>query len=225
MKNLGLILLVEDDALLAGMMEEALRLHDPRWEIKTVQAPEEALICLRHEPVRMILTECVMASGRENYSFLAVLAGWDPPVPVIVLSEAAHPDKSLFPPGLRILTKPLQLDALLWATDDVMRFRQESVLNGIALDQLLQMFGWNRKSCTVTVSCGFHTGVIYVENGEVIHAQNGLVQGSRAVFDLLMLPRCTIRISDLQDIQPHMRANIQHLLMEWCVMRDELEVV
>jgi hypothetical protein len=58
-------------------------------------------------------------------------------------------------------------------------------LNSISLVDVLQLLHANRKTGELLVNRGRQTGVLYVQNGEVVHAETPKAQGEFAAFDIL----------------------------------------
>lgn len=58
-------------------------------------------------------------------------------------------------------------------------------LQSISLVDVLQLLHANRKTGELLVNRGRQTGVLYVHNGEVVHAESGKAQGESAAFDIL----------------------------------------
>jgi hypothetical protein len=58
-------------------------------------------------------------------------------------------------------------------------------LQSISLVDVLQLLHANRKTGELLVTRGKHNGVLYVLNGEVIHAETAKAQGESAAFDIL----------------------------------------
>lgn len=58
-------------------------------------------------------------------------------------------------------------------------------LQSISLTDVLQMLHMNRKTGELLVRRGEQSGVMYLQNGEVIHAVSGKTQGGSAAFDIL----------------------------------------
>jgi hypothetical protein len=58
-------------------------------------------------------------------------------------------------------------------------------LQSLSLVDVLQLLHANRKTGELLVSRGRQSGVLYVQNGEVVHAETAKAQGESAAFDIL----------------------------------------
>jgi len=92
----------------------------------------------------------------------------------------------------------------------------------VELQDVLQMECLARKSSILTVSTGDRQGHVYICDGEIIHAQQGQLQGEMALYGLLALKGGQFNLQPFTE--PSRRTisgNYQFLLMEAARLKDE----
>jgi len=105
--------------------------------------------------------------------------------------------------GLDIIMKPFNLD---WFKDKIMEFFAEDGVSGtiesIDLTSLLQMVNLEKKSVTIKIDYKEMTGLIYFENGEIIHAQYNEFEGLDAAKQIISLNKGKFSVVKNGDVIP-----------------------
>jgi len=217
------ILLIENHPIAAEILRSFISMHKPFCKVLWADSPEQALTRLKQEPIHLIITDLQITPQPDSFAFLAVLNGWNPPIPIIAISEHRTEELSSMAGGITVLHKPIEFEVLLELIDTMTLAAQESVLNGVSLENFLQMIDQERKTCTLRIMSGYQTGYLYVNMGRLIDARTGALRQKEAVLAILGWPNCTISITQNGPIEPTMNLSIQSLLVEWCIFRDERE--
>jgi CheY-like chemotaxis protein len=215
------ILLIEEHPIVSEMIRNFITMHKPLCKVVPVENNEAALAHLKQEPVHLIITSLPTTPDQDSFAFLAVLNGWNPPVPIIAISESAPEALPSMAGGLTVLHKPIDAEVLLELIDTMTLAAQESVLNGISLENFLQMIEQECKTCTLRIISGYQMGYLYVRAGRLIGAKTGALRQKEAALAILAWPNCTISITENCPVQPTMDLSIQSFLVEWCIQRDE----
>jgi hypothetical protein len=215
------ILLVHDHPIAGEMILSFIQTHKPLCRILLVDHPEKALAYLRQEPVHLVIANLQGVPSEDSFAFLAMLNGWNPPIPIIVIDESLPEDLPLLAGGVTVLPPPIDFDILLELLNTMVLAAQESVLNGVSLKVFLQMLDLERKTCTLRIISGYQMGYLYLLKGRLVSAKTGALRDRAAVIAILDWPNCTITISEGPDIKETMDVPIQTILMEWCIYRDE----
>jgi len=216
------ILLIEDHPIAAEILRSFIAMHKPFCKVIMADNPEQALARLKHEPVHLIITDLqITPQQQDSFAFLAVLNGWNPPIPIIAISEIRSEELSSMAGGITVLHKPIDFEVLLELIDTMTLAAQESVLNGVSLDNFLQMIEQERKTCKLRIKSGYQTGYLYVSMGRLVDAKTGSLRQKEAVLAILAWPNCTISISESGLFEPTMNLSIQALLVEWYIFKDE----
>ncbi|MCE0497144.1 MAG: DUF4388 domain-containing protein [Methylacidiphilales bacterium] len=215
------ILLIEEHPIVSEMIQNFISLHKPFCKIVPVENYEQTLVRLKQEPAHLIITNLEGTPDQDSFAFLAVLNGWNPPIPIIAISERPLDELPPMAGGITVLHKPIDVDVLLELIDTMTLAAQESVLNGVLLENFLQMIEQERKTCTLRIISGYQMGYLYVREGRLIEARTGSLRNKEAALAILAWPNCTINITESCPVPAAMNISIQSLLVEWCIYRDE----
>lgn len=215
------ILVIEEHPIVAEWLRHFIAQRKPLCKVIMVENYELALTVLRQQPVHLVITSLEAATRQDSFAFLAVLNGWNPPIPIIAMSDEPVEGLPDLGGGITVLHKPVDYDVLLELIDTMTLAAQESVLNGISLEHFLQMIEQERKSCTLRIISGYQMGYLYIRDGILIEARTGTLHQKAAAMVILGWPNCTISITEKCAIEPAMNIDIHSLLVEWCILRDE----
>ena len=215
------ILLVHDHPIAGEMILNFIRTHKPLCRSLWVDHPKKALAHLNQEPVHLVIANLQDVPSEDSFAFLAMLNGWNPPIPIIVIDESLPEDVPLLAGGVTVLPVPIDFDVLLELLNTMVLAAQESVLNGVSLKVFLQMLELERRTCALRIISGYQIGHLYLQAGRLISAKTGTLRDKEAVIAILDWPNCTITISESGDITMTMDVPIQTILMEWCIYHDE----
>ena len=95
-------------------------------------------------------------------------------------------------------------------------------LDQLGIIDLLQFFGLNSKSGTLYLARGAERGTVLLENGQVVNARLGRVDGEKALYRLLLWGSGTFRFSPGAVAGPvKISAPTDHLIMEGLRLGDE----
>jgi hypothetical protein len=88
-------------------------------------------------------------------------------------------------------------------------------LESISLMDVAQLLHVNRKTGQLQIQSGRHSGILYLMNGDVIHAESGQYKGESAAFEILDLTTGTFDFHAGSVQCPHsIRRSLTDLLME-----------
>src|SRR5271168_5288639 len=111
------ILLIEDHPIAVEILRSFLSTHRPNCKVLLADNPAQGLTWLKQEPVHLIITDLQMSPQQDSFAFLAVLNGWNPPIPIIALSENRPHDLHSVADGITVLYKPIKFDVFLELID------------------------------------------------------------------------------------------------------------
>lgn len=219
------ILVVDPDPLLREILAAGLRLHDARYTVLAVEAPEKAIATLTSLGVDLVITEVLFPrlTLEAGTAYVERLRRAFSHLPVLLLTEALS--------GLThldavdgVLAKPPDMDELLRRVDRLLDRSRESVVRGIGLVSLLQVLELERKSCTLTIEERGRAGSLRLRNGRLAHAEvqieAGPAHGKAALFEMLSWTEPILRISDRSDGPITIERGVQELLLEYFVEED-----
>ena len=215
------ILIIEDHPIAAEILRNFISTQKPLCRVLMAENPEQALIRLKQEPVHLLIADLKITPEHDSFAFLAMLNGWNPPLPIIAICEEKIEELPRMAGGITVLSKPIDFEVLLELINTMILAAQESVLNGVSLENFLQMIEQERKTCTLRIMSGYQTGYIYLSMGRLIDAKTGNLRQKEAVMAILGFPNCTISITHEGPVNPTMNLSIQSILVEWCIQKDE----
>ena len=215
------ILLVEENPIVAELIGSFLALHRPLCKLLIVDNAGDAMRHLRGEAIHLIITNLLFGTQQESFAFQALLNGWNPPIPIIAITRKGSEKREYLGGGIAVLQEPIDFEVLLELIYTMTLAAQESVLNGISLDNFLQMLELERKTCTLRIISGYQIGYLYIKQGRLVSAKTGQLRDKEAALVILAWPNCTINITEDCSIEPTMDLALQSLLVEWCISRDE----
>jgi DNA-binding response OmpR family regulator len=215
------ILLIEEHPIVAELIRNFIGMHKPLCKVIVVEHYEQALATLKREPVHLIITNLEATPQQDSFAFFAVLNGWNPPIPTIAISRGSAEELPAMAGGISVLHNPIDLDVLLELIDTMTLAAQESVLNGVSLENFLQMIEQERKTCSLRIISGYQMGYLYLREGRLIDARTGPLRQKEAALAILAWPNCTINITEHCPVEPAMNLSLQSLVMEWAVAKDE----
>jgi CheY-like chemotaxis protein len=166
------------------------------WEVLTASSPSQAFGILQAQPIDLVVVDVQMGvmDGIQMLSLLnrgypnvqkAVLTGYtSEKYRAACLSNGAE----LF---LEKPTTPSGWQSLYGVLNELIKLRPEEgfrgVLRRVGLQDVIQMECLARSSSVLEVSNGQVDGKIFIETGQIVHAQVGIISGEDAFNELLSL--------------------------------------
>lgn len=195
--SLRRVLFVDDDAVFIETVRELMSVvSDGHWEVLTASSPSQAFGFLQAQPIDLVVVDVQMGvmDGIQMLSLLnrgypnvqkAVLTGYtSEKYRAACLSNGAE----LF---LEKPTTPSGWQSLYGVLNELIKLRPEEgfrgVLRRVGLQDVIQMECLARSSSLLEVSNGQVTGAIFIETGQIVHAQVGIISGEDAFNQLLAL--------------------------------------
>lgn len=229
------ILLVDDDVSFTSFFKEFLVSHRPgAWVVHTADHYAPALACLKSNTIDLAVIDIRMPI-MDGLQLLSLLKRTHPELPVIILTSAATPenraqglqsgaalflDKAEVAGGLETIYSALEAVA----SAPTQGFR--GMLRQVGLTDVVQMECLGRKSSILQVTSTRGSGGIYIEDGSIIHAEIGGVQGEPALFQLLAFSGGEFLLRPfVKPARQTIDAHWESLLMESARLQDEASAV
>jgi DNA-binding response OmpR family regulator len=219
------ILLVDEDDLLQDFLQSVIYLHNPAYQLFKAHNFGEAAVLLEKTKFDLVITEVEFSEGtsfKEVTQFVLSLQKYRPVPMVMALTSGA-----LLKDGVRLhvddwLPKPPAADALLAKVDDLINATKESVLRGVSVNSVVQMLAHDTKSCTVIVFSGNQKGRLYLNNGELVHAdvETSEVNPTEAAKSILSWSHCVVRLAPPSRTLRSINRSLTSLLIEAAMHRD-----
>jgi len=215
------LLVVEDDRSTLSLYRAGLK-GLAGFNILMAQNGAEAMDILCREPVHVLVTDLNMPV-MDGFNLIAKVSRLYPQVPIIVmtgLNESQHLNAPLQLGAIRILTKPPRLTLLMDAIRAAAQFEPSGMIRGLNLSSILQLLSWEKKFCTLTVKCEAGMGLLYLKNGEVIHAACHGLEPLPAAYEILTWDRPDIEFVDTCRVDATIDLPLTEMLMNAALITD-----
>jgi len=182
----------------------------------------EALEVLKERIVNVILTDLQMPE-MDGFELLSILYERYPHIPVLVmtaLAEASHQNAPLSLGALHILPKPVKLSFLMEQIKEVANHAPDGVIRGITLSNLLQLMDWERKSCTVVVELEQGMGMLYLQEGSLVHASFKEFEGLEAAYKILSCVGSRIEFTSVCRVTRTIHTSLTEVLINAAIYKD-----
>ncbi len=191
------VLFVDDDLTFLETVKELMGvLSEGQWEIFTAESASRAFTLLQHQPVDLAVIDINMGV-MDGIQMLSMLNRGYPQVQKVVLTGHASEKyrAACLSNGAELyLEKPTSRsgwESLHGVLNEVVRFRPEEgfrgVLRRVGLTDVIQMECLARSSSVLEVSAARMTGKLFIDTGQIVHAQCGDLTGEEAFNRLLAM--------------------------------------
>jgi len=198
------VLVVDDDLSFARAIEGDLR-HQG-FAVEIASDVSEALSQARRKSFDVLLTDLHVGT-HDGMELLTALRDVSPHTRAVLMSgfaTARDYERAVELGAVRVLSKPFTPEDLMQcirqAVDCGSGFRGS--VHGLSLVDLLQMYKFGRRSVKIAVS-GRSVGSLYMQDGDLVHAEHEDHTGEAAVASLLAMPDGTLGTSVLPLGVPH----------------------
>lgn len=226
------ILFVDDDAdFLATLRDLYEMLSEHSWQIHSAMSANEALEVLDKEKIDLVVVDANMPVI-DGIQFIGILQRRHPGLKRAVLTGLASQEKraaalangaDMFiekassPEGYRAIFAMLG-ELLQWAP----REGFQGVLRKVGLQDVIQMECLARNSSILEIYNQSVLGRIYIQDGQLVHAVAGDINGEPALYKLLSLPGGSFELAQFeQPPEKTLGGQWEMLLMEAARVKDE----
>src|SRR5688572_24759440 len=226
------LLFVDDNADFLGIVQTILGgIVGEKWEIYTAQNAGMALQVLQDNQIDLVVVDMHMPVV-DGFQFLALLSRKHPNLPKAVMTSdvsEAHRAACLSRGAEAFLQKPgLPQDwqAICVTLNDLMKGQVEEgfrgVLRRVGLQDVLQMECLSRNSSVLEIKARQVQGLIFIESGQIVHAEVGDRAGEEAFNYLMALSGGEFNLKPFAEPrQRTISAQWEFLIMEAARQRDE----
>ena len=189
------ILFVDDDApFLATVCELMSVLSEGHWEVLTAESASRAFAVLQGQTVDLAVID-VQMGVMDGIQMLSMLNRGYPNVQKVVLTGHATEKyrAACLSNGAELYlekpTNPAGWQSLYGVLNELVKMRPEEgfrgVLRRVGLQDVIQMECLARSSSVLEISNAQMSGKIFIETGQIVHAQVGEIVGDEAFNKLL----------------------------------------
>lgn len=217
------LLLAEDDLATQSLLRSGLRSLS-EYQVIIVNNGLEALEVLKKQAVDVIVTDLHMPE-MDGFKLISTVYECYPHIPVLVMTglpETSHQNAPLSLGAQDIIPKPVKLSVLIEQIRDIGNRKPDGVIKGIPLNSLLQLMSWERKSCSLTVRSKQGIGMLYLQDGTLIHAIFKELEGLEAAYKIMALVTVQIEFTDVCRVNRTITIPLTELLLN-AAMHNDIE--
>lgn len=221
-----LVLIVDDEDNIVLALHRVLYQDNERYDVLLAKSGEVAQVILRERRVDVMVTD-VHLPGICGIDLLCWAAVESPNTRVIVMTAfdiTGIKDRAHAFGCLRLVRKPFDVHEMRAAVCGALEHGDGFAgrLSDLSLVDVIQMLCISRKTTALRVSHGASSGIILLENGEVVHAVWEDTVGDEAFFRLLSLSNGAFyAFPPPPEVEKTIHESWQHLLMEGMRRLDE----
>lgn len=222
------ILIVDDEEDMVWSLRQNINNDRLQVEIFTAASGEEALTVLNGNHIDLVLTDIRMP-GMSGLDLLLEVKNRFPYTMVIIMTAFPSNEfkkEALLRGGLHFIEKPFDIKELR----DVIRhaLREENVfkgtVSGVGLADVIQINGLSRATLLLRVNQGESLGGIYFQEGEVVHAICGELEGEDAFFKIMEFTGGRLDSMPFTDLSARtINASLEALIFESARRLDEAD--
>jgi len=230
------VLFIDDDLSFLDLFCQVMELASKGdWQVHSAATAGRAIFLMQEHQFNLVVIDARMPVV-DGLQLLRLVKGKFPQIPKAILTgapNAADRTACLATGADLYLEKPTSPDGMetIFATLNTLAaheaeegFRGE--IRRVGLQDVLQMECLGRKSSVVEVQTAEIAGEIFIDNGNVIHAQFKTATGTPALFQMLSLKGGSFRIKPFcAPAEVTISNSWESLLMEAAQMRDETTMV
>ena len=160
------------------------------YGVRTAGNLQEALAVLTEDDIFSVLIAVETAETVRDHLLREIRAGYPHIDIMALLSEGDSSLADQIPKDLnvRALCQPVDVEALSQQLTERSRQRGQGfagTLKNIQIDDLIQMCCLSMATISIRVAKDSHQGIIYIRDGEVVHAVCGTTTGEEAFYQIL----------------------------------------
>jgi len=225
------VLIVDDEKTLTWSLEKALARDREIYQVTTVNSGEDALEQLGTKGFDVIVLD-IRLPGINGLDLLLKVRKEMPHVKVIIMTAYGSSDireKAIARGSFYYIEKPFDVEDLRSLILKALK-REDGVgfngsISGLQLPDLIQMNCLSQSTTALYVNKNNRKGVLYFEDGQIVHAAVGDVVGEDAVYTILSWSSGDFRFVGGERSPRHtINKNWEYLLIEGMRKSDEMSL-
>ena len=225
-KNFKKVLIVDDEETLTWSMAKSLSKDKDKYEVIIANNGREALSQLEKNKIDLVITDIRMPDIN-GLDLLVKIKKAYPQTKVIIMTAYGSSDvqKEANQRGsLYYVEKPFEISDIRKIIIDLIGKKKgfHGKIFGLQLTDIIQMNCLSRLTTVLIITRDGEKGIIYVNEGEIIHAECGEQKGTEAFYSILSWQEGEF-VSNIGFIPPiqTIYQNWEHLLIEAMRRNDE----
>ena len=189
LKDLKKVLIVDDEETLTWSMAKSLSKDKDKYEVIIANNGKEALTLLKNNKIDLVISDIRMPDIN-GLDLLVKIKKEYPDTKVIIMTAYGSSDvqKEANRRGsLYYVEKPFEISDIRKIIIDLIGKKRgfQGKVFGLQLTDIIQMNCLSRVTAALTITKDSEKGVIYLNEGEIVHAECGEVQGTDAFYKIM----------------------------------------
>ena len=225
-KNFKKVLIVDDEETLTWSMSKSLSKDKDKYEVIIANNGREALAQLEKNKIDLVITDIRMPDVN-GLDLLVKIKKEYPQTKVIIMTAYGSSDvqKEANQRGsLYYVEKPFEISDIRKIIIDLIGKKKgfQGKVFGLQLTDIIQMNCLGRLTTVLIITRNGEKGIIYLNEGEIIHAECGEQKGTEAFYNILSWHEGEF-VSNIGFIPPvqTIYQNWEHLLIEAMRRNDD----
>lgn len=220
------VLIVDDEDGIVLALHRFLYQDNHRYDILLAKNAEIGRQILRETPVDVLVTD-VHLPGMSGMDLVCWAAVETPDTRAIVMTAFdvnTIRDKAHAVGCLKLIRKPFDLHELRAALLQAMEIRDSLLgsLSELSAVDVIQMLCLGRKTTALRIARGQSSGVILIQNGDIVHGIWDNIVGEDAVHEMIAVEDGVFNMAPFPpDFERTIYGDYQHILMEGVRKLDE----
>lgn len=222
------LLIVDDETELVKNIAGYLNSFPGEFEVMPAGSAEEAENVLKGQEVDLLLTD-VRLPGLDGIELVRRALQLHPGLPVVVMTAFSSQEVrqlAMEVGALRYVEKPLDLEELRHLLLEAATRGKgwSGRVGGLEIFDLAQLLALTGKSKAIRISCGREKGVLVFEQGQLVHASTGSLQGCEAFFAMAGWEAASfdeLAGAKARKYPPNITMSTTNLMLEAVRLRDE----
>ncbi|HRI68136.1 MAG TPA: response regulator, partial [Polyangium sp.] len=220
------VLIVDDEDGIVLALHRFLYQDNHRYDVLLAKNAEIGRQILRETPVDVLVTD-VHLPGMSGMDLVCWAAVETPDTRAIVMTAFdvnTIRDKAHAVGCLKLIRKPFDLHELRAAILQAMEIRDSLLgsLSELSAVDVIQMLCLGRKTTALRIARGQSSGVILIQNGDIVHGIWDNIVGEDAVHEMIAVEDGVFNMAPFPpDFERTIYGDYQHILMEGVRKLDE----
>lgn len=221
MKN---VLIVDDEKAFLLSLSEGLSQYSGQYTVFTAENGEAAIKILSAQHLDLVITDLKM-DQMDGLQLLAVMNNQYPTIPTIVMTAFGTPEieeKINKLGAVQYLEKPLTINQLADKIDECLQAGKKGYISRINISSFVQILEIEGKTCTLTIKNAGNTGMLFFNQGKLIDAKTGTLQGKNAALEIIGWETSEIAIHDICNRREKViNESLEHIVFKASILSDE----
>lgn len=221
------VLIADNDSVICSMLKRVLPGVSDGLETIIAGNGKEAVEIIKSHDISLVIAEIAMP-GMDGIELLSDIRANYSHIPVFLMTAfgTAEIKGKIDAIGYEgYFEKPLNIEHLTKCIRKEINSEIEGKINGISLPSYLQVLEREKKTCTLLLSSAKKNGKLFFLNGELVHAETGMLKNEDAAYEIVSWDGTVIRIkAGCRRKKGAIKQSLKKILMEGLKKRRKSQI-